>query len=120
MTNATKGKLLCWLAIALDVGVPLAVTLTQFPVWINRSTAATMSGLSLVLVIICCAPFFQQIKEHLKSPSIPLLWIVLFLVFVMLEAIASEIKIICFFGAIANCIGSVIYKHGKTLMEKTE
>lgn len=120
MTNATKGKLLCWLAIALDVGVPLAVTLTQFPIWVNRSSAATMSGLCLLLVVICCIPFFRQIKEYLKSPSAPVLWTALFLIFVMLEAIASEIKIVCFFGAVANYIGSLLYKHGKKLMEKTE
>jgi hypothetical protein len=120
MKNATKGKILKWLAIGIDVGVPLAATLSQFPLWVDRSTASTISGLSLVLIAFACIPFYRQIREYFKSPSAPVLWTVLFLLFTVLENISSEIKVICFFGAIANYIGSCIYKIGAEIGERED
>ena len=110
MTNATKGKILKGVALGIDVGVPLATTLSQFPIWVDRSAASTASGLCLMLIALSCVPFYRQIKEYFKSPSAPVLWSVLFVLFAVLENIASEIKIVCFFGALANYIGSCIYK----------
>lgn len=118
MTSATKGKILCGLALAIDVGVPLAATLSQFPVWVDRSAGATVSGLCLVLMLICCIPFFRQIKEYMKSPSAPVIWAVLFVLFLILESIATEIKVICFFGMLANMLGAALYKIGKNMEEK--
>lgn len=120
MKNATKGKILQGVALAIDVGVPLAVTLSQFPVWIDRSAGATVSGLCLIFLTISCIPFFRKIKEYMKSPSAPVLWTVLFVAFLILEGIASEIKVICFFGAIANYIGALIYKLGARFLDKTD
>jgi predicted MFS family arabinose efflux permease len=123
MTSATKGKILCGLALAIDVGVPLAATLSQFHVWVDRSADAAvagvfLSGLSIALILVCFIPAFRQIKEYLKSPSAPFLWTVLFVLFAILESIASEIKIICFFGMLANLLGASLYKIGKNMEEK--
>ena len=37
MTNKVKGKLIKGGALTLDVGVPLAVTLSYFPLWVEKS-----------------------------------------------------------------------------------
>lgn len=115
MTDVTRGRLLKAIALCIDVGVPIAAILSQFPVWINRDTASTMSGLTLVLVAIACIPFYRQIREYFKSPSAPVLWFVLFIAFTILENIATEIKIVCFWGTAANLIGAAIYKFGSRL-----
>ena len=112
MSNRVKGKILKRLALALDVGVPLCVTLTYFPVWIDRSAGATFSGLSIFLVFLCCIPFYSQLRENFKSPSVPMLWTILFVIFLLLENIVHEIKIVCLFGAISNYVGSILYKLG--------
>ena len=115
MTNATKGKMLKATALAVDVSVPAIATLSQFPVWVERDTASTVSGLGLVLIALSCVPFYRQIRDYFKSPSAPVLWLVMFLAFAMLENIASEIKIVCFFGLVANLIGAGIYKLGENI-----
>ena len=119
MTNATKGRILKTTALAIDVIIPAAATLSQFPIWINRDTASTVSGLGLVLIALSCIPFYRQIREYFKSPSAPVLWLVLFLAFTMLESIAAEIKMVCFFGLVANLIGAGIYKIGANMCGDT-
>ena len=119
MTNATKGRILKTTALAIDVIIPAAATLSQFPVWINRDAASTVSGLGLVLIALSCIPFYRQIREYFKSPSAPVLWLVLFLAFTILESIAAEIKMVCFFGLVANLIGAGIYKIGANICGDT-
>ena len=112
MNNATKGKLLHGTALAIDVGVPLAATLTQFPVFGEQSSAATMSGLFLVMALLSCIPFIKQIKEFMKNPSAPIMWVVLFVGLAALQNIISEIVIVAFSGMAANIVGTGIYKLG--------
>ena len=52
MKNKTKGWLIRKAAIVLDVGAPLAATLLQFPVWVDKSAEASFSGLFIVLAFI--------------------------------------------------------------------
>jgi hypothetical protein len=104
----------------IDVGVPLAVTLTQFPVWVHRNSESTISGLFLIFAFLCCIPFFRQIKEFVKNPSAPIVWLVLLVLFVLLRNIIDEMVWVCFFGTIANLIGTVIYKIGTAVAEKEE
>lgn len=120
MTNATKKKVLQWGAIAIDVGIPMAATLSQFPIWVDRSVASTISGLCLFLVALSCIPFYRQIKEYMKSPSAPVLWSILFVLFAILENIASEIKIVCFFGALANYLGTAIFRLAENIGNREE
>ena len=107
-----KGKILKVLALAIDVGVPLAVTLTQFPLWISRSASATISGISILFILLSTIPFYRQIKQYFKSPSAWVMWGMLFLILFALSEIINEMVLICFFGFIANVIGAVIYKIG--------
>ena len=120
MRNATKGKLIKGAAITIDVAVPLVATLTQFPVWIEKSSEATVSGLFLVFAVLAAIPLFKQIKEFMKSPSVWILWCVLFVLFVVLQNIISEMVKICFAGMIANIIGAGIYKLGEYIGSKED
>ncbi len=121
MKRETKGKILKIAALVIDWGVPLIVAITYIPAWVERSTWATVSGLALIIALVCCIPFYKQIWEHFKrSPSACLIWTVLFLVFLVLESIVGEIKIVCFFGALANLIGSVLYRLGNKFEKKAD
>ena len=112
MKNAVKGHIIKGVAVCVDVAVPLAATLTQFPIWVNRSSEATMSGLFLLFAMLSCLPFMKQIKAYMKSPAVWSVWCILFVLFVLLRNIINEMLIVCFFGMIANLAGAGIYKIG--------
>lgn len=112
MQKTTKGKILKISALVLDVGAPLAATISQFPVWIDRSAEATISGLFVLFAFLSAIPFFRQIKAYFKSPSAWVMWCIIFVVLIALRAIIDEIIVICMIGAVANVIGAGLHKLG--------
>lgn len=120
MRNATKGKILKASALAIDVGVPLAVTLTQFPLWIQRDTYSSVSGMFVVFALVCFIPFIRQIKAFFQNPSAPILWAVFLAIFAFLKAIVDEIVWICLFVTVSNIIGTVLYKIGESIGNKED
>ena len=120
MKNKTKGAIIKGAALTLDVGAPLVATLTQFPLWIEKSADATMSGLCLVFVLLSCLPFLKQIKEYFKSPSSWLVFTILFFFFVMLRNIIDQMLIVSFVGMVANILGAGLYALGRHIGEKED
>ena len=120
MKNTTKGRLIKVGAVTLDVAVPFAATLTQFPVWVEKSSEATVSGLFLLLAFISCLPFLKQLKEYFKSPSVWVVWTILLGLLICLRNIIDQMVIVCFFGAIANVIGAGLYKLGDIISKKDD
>lgn len=113
MQKATIGKMIKGGAVAFDVAAPLTATLTQFPVWVERSSEATVSGMFLLLALICVIPFLKQIREYFKSPDAWVIWCVLFVFFVVLQNIVQEMLIVTFVGLVSNLIGKGFYKLGE-------
>ena len=118
MSKLTKGRLICLAAILLDVGAPLVATTTFFPVWVEQSAAATVSGIFVFLALLSAIPLFRVVKEKLKSPSAWTIWLIMFVLFWALESIVSEIKIIAFVGFASNVVGMLMYRHGNRLDER--
>lgn len=120
MKNATKGKIVKAAAVGIDVLGPLGATCSQFPVWVEKSSAATVSGLFLVFAILSCIPLFKQIKEWLKTPSVPVMFTVAAVLFIALRNIIDQMVLICVVGAIANVVGAVVYKAGAAVEVKPD
>lgn len=123
MKNKTKGTCVRWGATALCVGAPLGATIAQFPVWVATSDKATMSGLFLVMALICCLPFVNQLKAYFKSPAIWVVWTVLLVLFIALRNIIDQMVVVCAVGLISNGAGSMLYKLGdyiKTIPDKED
>ncbi len=120
MKNATKGKIIKAAAVSVDVLVPLIATITQFPIWIEQSGEATISGLFLMLAFFSCLPFVKQIKEYMKSPSVMVLWCIIYVLLTVLKNIINQMVVVCFAGLIANAIGAAIYKLGETIEKKED
>lgn len=112
MQKTTKGKIIKFSALVLDVGAPLAATISQFPVWVNRSAGATISGMFVIFAFLSAIPFIREIKAYFKSPSAWIMWIIIFVALAALRAIIDEIIVICAIGALANVIGAAVYKIG--------
>lgn len=113
MTKRAKGIIFKSSALALDVGAPLIATLTQFPAWVDRSSESTISGLFVVFALISAIPILKQFGSLIKTPSVPFVWLIAFGALLCLRSIVDEMILICFVGAIANGVGTVLYKIGE-------
>jgi hypothetical protein len=120
MTNATKGRAIRYAAIGLDVGAPMIATATQFPIWVEKSSEATISGLFLLFALLSALPFVNQIKAWMKSPSVPVMWVILFASFVLMRNIIDEMIAVCFFGMAANILGAGVHKLGVYIEQRPD
>ncbi|MBR2507200.1 MAG: hypothetical protein IKB70_09970 [Bacilli bacterium] len=120
MKNITKGKVLKASAVTLDVAAPLIATITQFPIWVDKSSAATVSGLFLVFAFLSAIPFMKQIKAYLKSPSAWSMWCIFLVLFVALRNIIDQMLVVCFVGLISNACGEGLYKLGEIVQAKPD
>jgi phosphatidylserine synthase len=120
MKNKTKGKCIRAAAMVLCVGAPFGATLSQFPVWINASDKATVSGLFLVMAFLSCLPFIKQIKEYFKSPASWVVWTIVLVAFVAIRNIIDQMIFVCIVGLAANILGMIMFKIGDSVKEKPD
>ena len=91
--------------------VPVAICiLLYFPVWRERGIVATLSGFTLLLLALATVPLINLIKRALKSPSAPIMWLGVFIVFLTLSSIADEMTVVAFVGFVSNLIGAVFFR----------
>ena len=115
MSRRIKGKIAKAAALTLDVGAPLIATISQFPVWVERSAGSTVSGIFVFFALLCSIPAFKSFGKLIKSPSIYILWGIFFCLFIALRTIVDEMILICGVGFAANAIGAALYKIGEGL-----
>lgn len=120
MTNKTKGKAIKISALCLDVAAPLIATATQFPIWVEKSSAATMSGLFLIFAMLSAIPFMKQIKTYFKSPSAWSMWCIIFVLATLVRNIIDQAVVICFVGLVANLAGAGLHKLGEKIESKED
>lgn len=120
MSNKTKGRILQAASLALSVGVPFVATIIQFPLFVNRSAAATVSGLSVLILLVCVVPFAKHIKIAMRSASIPFVWTFIAVGLFAINSIVEEMIVVAMLGAIANWIGMFIYRAGERLINEKE
>lgn len=120
MSDITKGRVLKISALTIDILAPLVATLTQFPIWIDKSAEATVSGVAMLLVFFSCIPALKYIRAFIKSPSVPIVWLVVFVMLTMLNNIIEQMIVVAFIGTISNTIGTVLYKLGEKYTPRKE
>ena len=120
MRKATKGKIIKTSALVVDVAAPLAATLSQFPVWVDKSSTATISGLFVVFALLSAIPLIRVIKQYLKSPAAWLIWTVITVFVIALRNIIDQMAIICLIGLVANLIGAGLHKIGEKVESKPD
>lgn len=97
------------IGISLSVIPPLLATVSYFPVFLEKGSGATVSGVALLLILLSALPIFKLLRRLLDSPSARTVWIITFIAFFTLGKIADEMTVISFVGAISNLIGSVFF-----------
>lgn len=118
MTRSPKALILKLFALALST-LPVAIaTLSYFPIWKSRGVSALLSGFTVFLLLICFYPLIKVIKRFFKSPSVFTIWLLLFILFSVVDSIAYEITVISFVGMISNFLGSVTFRIARGLEVK--
>lgn len=108
MTNRVKYLVLNILALALCIAPPAITALYYFPLWTDAT--ARVSGLAVLILIVCAIPFWRVLRDTFKNPSVKTIWFVGLLTFWLIRPIVDEMIVICAVGCIANWIGGLIFK----------
>lgn len=112
-TNVSKRLLFNALGLIISV-IPVTVAIfSYFPLWISRKDASLLSGVSLLLIAIAIVPLFKCFKQIFNSPSAPIMWLLVFILFLLLSKIAEEMTVISLVGFTTNLIGSFMFKIAK-------
>lgn len=115
MTRRTKARVLKCGAVLLDIASPLVAVISQFPIWVERSPGATVSGLFIVLALLCAVPAFKALTKHINTPGMPIVWTVIFVLLFALSRIIDEILVVCVVGIVSNLVGAGLYKIGDNI-----
>ena len=118
LSQRSKGKIIQLAAVALDVGAPLVATLTQFPVWIQRSAESTVSGLFVVFALLSAIPLIRYFKDMFRSPSATIIFGLLLIALIGLKDIIDEMIIVSLVGLISNFVGARVYNAGQGFIDK--
>lgn len=102
----TKSTILTISGYATSIAAPLIATATQFPVFVDKGTGATVSGSFLLVLLISAIPmlfYFKKLKESQrtlpKTNTSMLIWGIVLAVTVAFYQIADELIIISSAGA---------------------
>ena len=114
-----KGATLFYaLGILTSVLPVLICVLLYFPLWKEGNPAKVISGFALVMLLLAGMPLIKILKAKLRSPSVYMLWLFIFVVFFTLSSIAREMTVISFVGFITNLIGAVFFRISENKRKK--
>jgi hypothetical protein len=98
------------LGFSLCIMPPAVCTLLYFPIWNEVSGARTLAGGCALLLVLSLYPLIKYARRILASVSSYVMWLVIFLLFLSLSAIAKEMTVISFFGFVGNLLGAVCFR----------
>ena len=98
------------LAIIISVVPPAIATLSYFPLWKDEGALPLLSGICLALMLASAAPVLKLLREHLATPSVPLIWLTVFIAFAALGRIANEVAAIALVGTVSNAVGAILFR----------
>jgi len=111
MSKSTpRGIILRLLALLIST-LPAAVcTLCYFPTWKSEGGEVMLSGVAVTLLCLGAIPIIKHVRRLLASPSVPIIWLMVFLLFLASSRIAEQMLVISLVGFLSNCVGAVIYR----------
>lgn len=116
MTTKRKATILTATGYGLSAAAPLIATATQFPVFVEKGSGATVSGAFILVAIICAIPmllYLQRLKAQnrtMPKPNTPLLiWGVILAASLALYQIIDELIIISASGCGGVVAGKVMF-----------
>ena len=117
--NNKKYWILTVLAWLFCIGIPIIVILTYFPLWVERDSASTMSGISIVFLLIAIIPLVKYAKQVFTSVySCLIIWAIFLGLFVLLENIISQMIIVCEVALGSNIVATILFASAKRFKPK--
>ena len=110
MKARTKATLLWFFGMATCIVPAVLATLEHFPIWVAEGGETIISGLSVILLVVCALPFKKQIASYLQSPSAWVVWLCIFVFSSLLGKIICDIASISFVAFVSNFLGALIFK----------
>lgn len=107
-------------AYALSIVPPFICTLAFFPVWVASSAECTVSGIALVLILLCAIPAFRAIKEYMKSPSAPIIWGIITVLAYALKSIIDQVFVISLVGTITSVAAMFVFRYRNSMFPEKE
>lgn len=125
MKAKTKGAIFTGCGYAISAAAPLVATATQFPVFIEKSANATISGIFVLMCCIVAIPMLLYVKRLktanraiAKPPTAICFWALLLGGSVALEAIIQQFKFIGAAGLAGTCVAEVFFYAAKRVQTK--
>jgi hypothetical protein len=97
------GALLC-------IAPPIGVTCAYFPLWVEKSSSCTVSGLSLLFILVSIIPIFRIMRDKIATPAAPIVWIMICLFAFAFRSIIDQVIVISFVGCVSSIVGMIIFK----------
>lgn len=94
---------------------PALVVLDQYPL---MTTSARLSGLAVILLVLCAVPLWRHLKELLKSPSAWLMWGIVLLFCLVVKAVLEELTLVAMIAFPSSVIGAVLFYLAKKVEAK--
>ena len=110
MQARTKAVIYNALGLLFCIVPPTVATLEHFPIWAAKGGEAMISGLTVILLVLCVLPFKRQISEYLKSPSAWMMWLCIFVFASLFSRIADDIAAISLIAFPSNLVGALFFK----------
>ena len=108
--SSIKGICLYLFGLFLCTGPVMIAVLAYFPLWRESGGGKVISGGALLLLIAAWVPVTKLLRRIFSSPASYTMWLVIFLVFFALSAIAEQVKVISFVGFMGNALGALCFK----------
>lgn len=97
------------LGAMLCIVPPAVVTLMYFPLWVQTSSSATVSGLSLILILVSIIPLYRILKKFLETPSAPIIWAIPCVFCFVFRSIIDQVLVISFVGTLSSLAGMFVF-----------
>ena len=90
---------------------PLGATLYFFPVWVEKSSGATFSGMTLAAMLVCMIPFWKKLTagaRQLFETGMPVFWAILLGVLLLVRSILDQMLTISIIGLGASLLSMLL------------
>ena len=105
----TAAKLIYAIGMVGAVGAPAVSFLFKFPILKENNYDQAVSWFAIMMLALCCIPFFKKIREYFKSPDSSVMWGCIFLIFALIEPIVASIKLVAFCGLLGNLFAKLMF-----------
>ena len=109
MSKRSKATLLHVLGLLICIVPPALSVLEFFPI-LSETPEKQISTFGVLMLAVCCIPFWRTIKAFFSTPSAWKVWLVIFLASYLLNSIVGELVVISAIGLVSGIAGGAVFR----------